>query len=60
MGRQRPRASSRASTVGALFGAVLTGVIGSSNLRIGFAVPMILILGLVPLAGAFRSQLRQD
>ena len=46
--------------VGALFGAVLTGVIGSSNLRIGFAVPMILILGLVPLAGAFRSQLRQD
>jgi MFS family permease len=39
--------------VGALFGAVLTGVVGSGNLRIGFAVPMVLILAMLPLARAF-------
>ncbi len=50
--------------VGALLGAVLTGVVGSSNLRIGFAVPMVLILGIIPLAGQFaivrRSNLRMQ
>ena len=35
--------------VGALLGAVLTGAVGAENLRIGFAVPMVLI----PLAGQF-------
>lgn len=30
--------------VGALLGAVLTGAIGSGNLRIGYAVPMVLVL----------------
>lgn len=39
--------------VGALVGAVLTGVVGSGDLRIGFAVPMVLVLGLLPLAKAF-------
>jgi MFS family permease len=39
--------------VGALLGSVLTGLIGADSLRIGFAVPMILILGLLPLARAF-------
>ena len=39
--------------VGALLGAVLTGVVGSGTLRIGFAVPMVLILGILPLAPAF-------
>ena len=39
--------------VGALLGAVLTGVVGAGNLRIGFAVPMVLILLIVPLARAF-------
>jgi MFS family permease len=39
--------------VGALLGAVLTGVVGAGNLRIGFAVPMVLILGILPLARAF-------
>ncbi len=39
--------------VGALVGAVLTGVVGSGNLRIGFAVPMVLVLALLPLARAF-------
>ena len=39
--------------VGALLGAVLTGVIGSDNLRLGFAVPMVLILGIIPLASQF-------
>ncbi len=39
--------------VGALLGAVLTGVVGAGNLRIGFAVPMVLILLLLPLARAF-------
>jgi MFS family permease len=39
--------------VGALLGAVMTGLVGAGNLRIGFAVPMVLILALVPLARAF-------
>jgi MFS family permease len=38
---------------GALLGAVLTGAVGSGSLRIGFAVPMVLVLGLWPLAAAF-------
>jgi hypothetical protein len=32
---------------------VLTGVVGSGDLRIGFAVPMVLVLGILPLARAF-------
>lgn len=40
---------------GALFGAVLTGVVGAGNLRIGFAVPMVLILGILPLARLFGA-----
>ncbi len=39
--------------LGALLGAVLTGVVGAGNLRLGFAVPMILILGILPLAPYF-------
>lgn len=39
--------------VGGLLGAVMTGVVGSGNLRIGFAVPMVLVLGLIPLARSF-------
>jgi MFS family permease len=39
--------------VGALLGAVMTGVVGAGSLRIGFAVPMVLVLGLLPLATAF-------
>lgn len=38
---------------GALLGSVLTGVVGAGNLRIGFAVPMVLILGIIPLAKYF-------
>jgi MFS family permease len=38
---------------GALLGSVLTGLVGSGSLRIGFAVPMVLVLGIVPLARAF-------
>lgn len=40
--------------VGALLGAVLTGLVGAANLRVGFAVPMVLILAILPLARAFR------
>jgi MFS family permease len=40
---------------GALIGSVLTGVVGSGSLRIGFAVPMVLVLLLLPLARAFAS-----
>ena len=40
--------------VGALLGSVLTGVVGADSLRVGFAVPMVLILGILPLAKAFR------
>ena len=39
--------------VGALLGAVLTGAVGRDDLRLGFAVPMVLVLALVPLASAF-------
>ena len=39
--------------VGALLGSVLTGAIGEHDLRIGFAVPMVLILGILPLARSF-------
>ena len=39
--------------VGALLGAVMTGVVGANNLRVGFAVPMVLILGILPLARFF-------
>ncbi|WP_209020431.1 MFS transporter [Nocardioides sp. 1609] len=41
--------------VGALLGAVLTGVVGSDSLRVGFAVPAVLVLALVPLARAFAA-----
>jgi MFS family permease len=40
--------------VGALLGAVMTGIVGAGNLRLGFAVPMVLILALLPLARAFE------
>ncbi|MCW2780497.1 MAG: major facilitator superfamily 1 [Marmoricola sp.] len=39
--------------VGALLGSVLTGLVGADSLRYGFAVPMVLILGILPLATAF-------
>lgn len=40
---------------GALIGSVLTGALGSSSLRVGFAVPMVLVLALVPLARHFAT-----
>lgn len=40
---------------GALLGAVMTGVVGSGSLRVGFAVPMVLVLGIIPLARAFAA-----
>lgn len=42
--------------VGGPLGAVLTGtdVLGDTSLRYGFAVPMVLVLGLVGLSRAFR------
>jgi fucose permease len=43
--------------VGALLGSVLTGLVGSDSLRIGFAVPMILVLGILPLAPAFAPRI---
>ena len=39
--------------VGALLGAVMTGLVGADSLRVGFAVPMVLILLIWPLARAF-------
>jgi MFS family permease len=41
--------------VGALLGAVLTGVVGSDSLRFGFVVPAVLVLALLPLARAFAA-----
>lgn len=42
--------------VGALLGSVLTGLVGANSLRLGFAVPMLLILGIIPLARAFGPE----
>ena len=39
--------------VGGLLGAVLTGLVGAGTLRVGFAVPIVLILAMLPLARAF-------
>jgi MFS family permease len=39
--------------VGALLGSVLTGLVGAGSLRVGFAVPMVLLLAMLPLARAF-------
>lgn len=41
--------------LGGLLGAVLTGVVGQDLLRLGFAVPMVLVLALLPLARWFSS-----
>ncbi|MCL2541059.1 MAG: MFS transporter [Nocardioidaceae bacterium] len=41
--------------VGALLGAVLTGVVGSGELRFGFVIPMVLVLALLPLARHFAA-----
>lgn len=42
---------------GALLGSVMTGLVGAGSLRIGFAVPMVLVLGIIPLAPAFAPKL---
>jgi MFS family permease len=42
--------------VGGLLGAVLTGAVGQDSLRVGFAVPMVLVLLILPLAGVFRTR----
>lgn len=42
--------------VGALLGSVMTGALGAIDLRIGFVVPLVLILGLLPLARAFAPR----
>jgi len=39
--------------VGALLGSVMTGAVGANSLRVGFALPMVLVLGIIPLASAF-------
>ncbi len=38
---------------GSLLGAVMIGVVGAGSLRVGFAVPMVLVLAILPLARAF-------
>ncbi|MGO4454658.1 MFS transporter [Arthrobacter sp. RAF14] len=40
--------------VGALLGSVLTGLVGADSLRLGFALPLVLVLAILPLARAFR------
>lgn len=44
--------------LGALLGAVMTGIIGAGDLRWGFAVPMVLVLALIPLARRFAPEQR--
>jgi len=43
--------------VGALLGSVMTGIVGADSLRVGFAVPMVLVLGIIPLAPAFAPRI---
>ena len=43
--------------LGAILGSVMTGLVGKDSLRIGFAVPMVLVLGILPLAPAFAPRL---
>lgn len=43
--------------VGALLGSVMTGLVGQDSLRVGFAVPMVLVLGIIPLAPAFAPRI---
>ncbi|MEP6817819.1 MAG: MFS transporter, partial [Marmoricola sp.] len=45
--------------LGALLGAVLAGLVGADSLRYGFALPMVLILGVVPLAKAFGGRAKR-
>lgn len=46
--------------VGALLGSVLTGIVGADDLRLGFVLPAVLVVALVPLAPAFaRGTLRR-
>lgn len=40
---------------GALLGSVMTGAVGNDTLRVGFAVPMVLVLVIAPLARNFRT-----
>jgi len=42
---------------GSLLGAVMTGLVGAGNLRLGFAVPMVLVLLIIPLARAFVPEI---
>jgi hypothetical protein len=42
--------------IGSLLGAVMTGLVGAGDLRLGFAVPMVLVLGILPLARAFTTR----
>jgi MFS family permease len=42
--------------LGALIGSVMTGLVGAGNLRLGFVVPTVAILALLPLARFFAWQ----
>jgi MFS family permease len=44
--------------LGALLGSVLTGLVGKDSLRVGFALPMVLVLALIPLARSFATARR--
>ena len=47
--------STSSTTPARCIGSVLTGVVGTSTLRLGYAVPMVLVLGLLPLARHFAT-----
>ncbi|WP_322613688.1 MFS transporter [Dermacoccus abyssi] len=40
--------------LGGILGAVMTGAVGNDSLRYGFAIPMVFVLFLAPLARSFR------
>jgi MFS family permease len=43
--------------LGAILGSVMTGLVGKDSLRVGFALPMVLVLGILPLAPAFAPRI---
>ncbi len=45
--------------LGAILGAVMTGAVGNDSLRYGFALPMVLVLGIFPLARHFGRATRR-
>ena len=56
LGPENLAASSLSVSLFGLLMGSMTGLVGAGSLRVGFAVPMILVLGIIPLAPAFAPR----